>query len=112
MTPFVHGFLRLILATIERTNDLLLEKQLMLERASTKLDSMGLDKTDHAIYYVLLQAALFSDDGASLNEIAQVIGRDPRTISNHMKLYHKDHIIRDTTHRAHRFKLNIGVLQE
>lgn len=73
------------------------------------LAKMKLEPIDKKIYYVLLQAALFSDEGASLSEIAQTVSKHPATINRHLQKYPPSHIVINTSHRAHLYALNLGI---
>ena len=111
LTPFVNGFTVLIYKSIENVVKSLGNKMKQLFELSDRLDhTLSLDEIDYLIYFILLQAALFSDDGATQEEIAAAIGKSPRTVSNHIKKYPKDHIIINKENKAYRFKLNIKKL--
>lgn len=112
LTPFITGFLWLILRSISRVNELLKDKSEKLTELLEKLKTLPLEnELDQKIYYILLQAALFSDDGATLKEIANTTQRSPRTIQLHIKTYPQSHISINKSRRAHRFKLNLEILK-
>lgn len=98
--------------SIARTNEILAKKKNTLNELDEKLKNLNLDKTNHSIYYILLQAALFSDEGASLEEIGSVINKHPMTIRKHLKSYPPEHIRINTAHKAHLYQLNIAILRE
>lgn len=111
LTPFITGFLLLIEKSISRVINLLKEKDRILVKLGARLSDMSVGtQLDSEIYFVLLQAALFSEDGASLEEIAGALRRSSRTILTHIKKYHKKHVIIDKSHRAYRYKLNVAIL--
>lgn len=109
ITPFITGFMWLILKSITRTTELLNDKMSDLIRFNNKLKQLNMNPKDLAIYYVLLQAALFSDEGASLDEIAQTVKQHPVTIKRHLQKYPANHILINTAHRAHLYRLNLDV---
>ena len=111
ITPFITGFMWLILKSITRTNELLKNKMDDLTNFDQKLKSLNINSKDHAIYYVLLQAALFSDEGASLEEIAHTVKKHSSTINRHLQSYPADHILINTSHRAHLYRLNLNIFK-
>ena len=112
LTPFITGFLLLILKSVSRVNDTLKEKNQKLKDYGEKLRALHiLNEADFAIYYVLLQAALFSDEGASLEEISIPVRKKPRTIQDRIKSYPQEHIVINKTHRAYRYKLQLDFLK-
>ena len=112
LTPFITGFLWIIQKSVVRVNDILTEKANQLSIISNKLEKLSYTdkKLDSKIYFVLLQASLFSEDGATLEEIADTLNKNIKTIRNHIRTYPQKHIIINKTHRAHRFQLNINAL--
>lgn len=109
ITPFITGFMWLILKSITRTNELLDNKMNALISFDNKLKQLNINSKDLAIYYVLLQAALFSDEGASLDEIARTVKQHPATIKRHLQKYPANHLRVNTSHRAHLYRLNLDI---
>lgn len=109
ITPFITGFMWLILKSITRTNELLDNKMNALISFDDKLKQLNINSKDLAIYYVLLQAALFSDEGASLDEIARTVKQHPATIKRHLQKYPANHLRVNTSHRAHLYRLNLDI---
>lgn len=114
LTPFITGFLWLIQKSITRVNEILTEKNAHLFMLSEKLRKTEsiFSPTDWKIYFVLLQAYLFSDDGATLEEIAATVGQSTRTVRTHMKGYPPEHISINRSRRAHRFKLSTALIKK
>lgn len=113
LTPFIEGFLAWILKSATQVNAILKDKYKKLVDYEKKLHALNLaGKTDFRIYCILLQAALFSDDGATLEEMAATLHKSSRTIDNRIKSYPPEHIIINKTHRAYRYKLRLDFLRE
>lgn len=110
LTPFVIGFLRILSDTITSVTALLREKKADLAALQQHLASLGLldDSIDGQLYNVLLQAALFSQEGATLEELGLTLRKSPRTISDHIKKIPSDHILVNKEHRAYRFRLDLS----
>lgn len=70
------------------------------------------NKADYLIYFVLLQAALFSESGATLEEIASTLQKSSRTIDNRIKKYPAEHLAIDKSNRAYLYKLRLDFLQD
>lgn len=112
LTPFIVGFLSLVSKSITRVNETLREKNEKLVDYEKRLRAFSaVSKADFPIYYVLLQAALFSEEGASLEEISIPVRKKPRTIQDRIKTYPEEHIIINKTSRAYRYKLRLDFLQ-
>lgn len=110
LTPFISGFLWLILKSITRVNDLLLDKKKILKTSAKKLKSIISDDKKYRIYYILLQASLFSQEGISLEELEEVTGLKTRTLRYKISSFPPDHVLVNKSHRAHRYRLNLGIL--
>ena len=108
LTPFITGFLWLIQKSITRVHELLMEKDRQLDMLSENLKKAAniSSTSDWKIYFVLLQAHLFSDEGSTLEDIARTVGQSTRTVRNHISSYPSEHITINRSHRAHRFKLS------
>lgn len=112
LTPFISGFLWLILKSITRVNELLCEKEQTLQNDAKIVNRIIPKQKDYKIYYILLQAALFSQEGASLEEISHALGLMPRTLRDKIASYPSSHIIVNKSHRAHRYQLNLEILKQ
>ena len=113
LTPFIAGFLSLVLKSVSRVNAILAKKHQQLMDYEKRLRALPVvRKADFPIYCVLLQAALFSDEGASLEEISQTVRKKPRTIQDRIKACPPEHIIINKSHRAYRYMLRLDFLQE
>lgn len=116
LTPFVTGFLWLIQKSITRVNEILQERRKRLNTLARHLEDnyfqSSKSKTDGKIHFVLLQAYFFSDDGATLEEIASTVGQSAKTIRTHIKSYPAERIMTNKTRKAHRYKLSDNFIQE
>lgn len=114
LSPFITGFLWLIQKSIHRVHDILQEKGkklFSLEKAVKASPDIPSQK-ERKIYDILLQAYLFSDEGATVEEIAHTLGQSTRTIRTHLTRYPADHIEVDPSHKAHRYKLSEHFVQK
>lgn len=110
LTPFIGGFLGIISKSITRTDELLREKKQRLDEAAERLHRIVTDKKDYRIYYVLLQAALFSQEGASLTELSEALNLHGRTLRRKFEAWPQDHILVNREARQHRYRLNLDLL--
>ena len=110
LTPFITGFLWLIQKSIIRVKAILKDKHQQLNYYSELLNNSKTidDKTDKSLCFVLLQASLFSEDGATIYEIANTIGKNDRTVRTHLFSLPEGYLIVNTNHRAHRYMLNLN----
>lgn len=112
LTPFITGFLSLILKSVSDVNGILKGKHKQLLALEQKLREYPFgNKADFAIYYVLLQASLFSEDGATLEEIASTVQKSSRTIKNRINKFPQEHIVINKAHRAYHYKLRLDFLK-
>lgn len=87
MTPFVLGFLAFICQSIQHTTEELQEKKAVLSAGMRKLDSLGLEKgTTEELAILLLQTAIFSETGLSLDELARAMHSTRVTVFRHLKM--------------------------
>lgn len=112
MTPFIIGFLQLLLATFDDTISILQRKKSQLEAYETKINTFTSgDPLLTNIYYVLLQAALFYGQGISISELTRIIEKSKGTIKNRLDTLPKDHVIISTSNRTKYYKLNLMVFK-
>ncbi len=108
MTPFIIGFLQLILDTFEDTIGLLNRKQDQIKKYELKIRELNLnDEISENIYYILLQAALFYGQGISIANLIQITRKSRGTIKKRLDLMPKEHLIVTKNNKANYYKLNL-----
>lgn len=111
LTPFIIWSLEFISLAIMDTKKTLSNKYNKYVSFKEKLSKLNIhDDTLIRIYYILLQAAIFSDIGATQKEIAATIDKSERTIGTKLRNIPKEHIIIDNSNRPYHYKLNLSVL--
>ena len=81
MTPFVTGFMRLLLSTFNDTIAVLQRKEAQLETYRAKVDKfISGDDLLQNIYYILLQAALFYGQGVPMAQLVNMTDKSQITI--------------------------------
>lgn len=116
LTPFITQFLNFILVTIQGLQKTLQEKLQQLSKYDTALKKLLKDKgleddLLHRICYVLLQAAMFSSDGATIREIQDAVEKARGTVDNRISKIPSEWILKDTSPRQHRYKFNVLALR-
>lgn len=116
LTPFINGFLMFVLDTIKETKQLLLKKIEQLDRYENKLNQLlkkmgNNDKLLNDIYYILLQASLFSGDGATVEQIMDATKKSRNTIETRLAQMPKEHFIKITATRPYKYKFNALTLR-
>ena len=116
LTPFLTEFLEIILSTIIETQKLLVKKIDQLARYEEKLDQKlaalnVTDKLTQDIYYILLQAALFKGDGATVEQLVATTGKSRNTIDARLAALPKEHLLKITSTKPYRYKLNTLMLK-
>lgn len=108
MTPFVIGFLQLLLSTFNDTIAVLKRKQAQLEAYKSKIIAFsGSDALLHDIYYVLLQATLFYGQGISMTQLIEITSKSQKTIKARLDAIPKEHLIVTKGNRVKYYKLNL-----
>ncbi len=100
LTPFIIGFLDLILQAITTTNEQLQEKfseynhyhKLIFAKIHANRNIMNL-------YDILLQSTIFSDNGLSTKDLAQILGKTPSTVYGYIRAIPQEHLF--IVHRGH-----------
>lgn len=107
LTPFIRGTLRFIHAAIDYTGEALESRLLQYQRyRDIALDGIG-DKTMRGVYDVLLQAAVFSDIGATVEEIARTLDRTETTIYAKLKRIPEVHLHQNRSSRPYHYMLRL-----
>lgn len=108
MTPFITGFLQLLLDTFEDTIALLKRKKAQIEEYKSKISKIiSDDALLRNIYCVLLQAALFYGQGISIKELVELSTKSRGTIQKRLDSLPKEHLIITVNSRIKYYKLNL-----
>ena len=108
MTPFVTGFLKMIIETFDDTTALLIRKKDQLIKYEAKLDEM-LPKDDllRFIYEILLQASLFYGQGITIKSLMDITKKTRVPIQHRLNAIPKEHLLIQKINRANYYKLNM-----
>lgn len=114
LTPFIIWSLEFIASAITSTYKLLFEKYELFSSLNQKLDEMlkNEDKTTKRVYNILLQAAVFSDMGATSQEIVQTLKLSKRTIDARIKEIPNKILLADKTSRPYHYKLRLSFFEQ
>lgn len=114
LTPFIIWSLEFIASAITSTYKLLFEKYELFSSLNQKLDEMlkNEDNTTKRVYNVLLQAAVFSDMGATSQEIVQTLKLSKRTIDARIKEIPNEILLADKTSRPYHYKLRLSFFEQ
>ena len=108
---FITGFLYIIENAFDDviTN---LKKQLeTLTLYREKIHKLQLtDLTTYALYEILLQATIFSDEGLTMQDMINSLDKSINTIKNRLNAIPDKHLIVDTSEKIHRYKLNLRTI--
>ena len=114
LTPFIIWSLEFIASAITSTYKLLFEKYELFSTLNQKLDKMlkNEDNTTKRVYNILLQAAVFSDMGATSQEIVQTLKLSKRTIDARIKEIPNEILLADKTSRPYHYKLRLSFFEQ
>ena len=110
LTPFALGMMRFIAGAMDETCALLSSRQEEYESTWKRLAPQLVNKTTRAVGSVLLQAAIFSDIGASIRELCTTLQKTENTIHAHIDKLPAGLVYIDKTMRPYRYRINIEKL--
>lgn len=112
MTPFIMGFLQLLLDTFNDTTVLLNKKKVQIEVYKEKIKEIACqDSFLERLYFILLQAALFYGQGISMEQLVDLLEKSKGTIKNRLDNLPQGHLIVTTNRRVKYYKLNLLMLK-
>lgn len=113
MTPFVMGFLDILIGSIEDTIGVLSRKNEQMRKYESRIDAFQLqDKLLKEIYITLLQAALFYGEGISMADLMKVTGKNRGTIQKRIDEIPGNHLIVTKAGKTNYYKLNLMLFKE
>lgn len=71
----------------------------------------GGDESLFRVCHALVQAAMFSGNGASLREMSETLGKSRGTVESRLKKIPANWLIKDVSARQHWYKFNVLVLR-
>lgn len=112
LTPFVIGFLQIILGTIEDTINLLKRKRDQLKRYEKKIDAFGFsDDLLNNIYFILLQASFFYGRGITISELVKITGKARNTVQKRLDSIPKNHLSIEKKGKTYYYKLDLIIFK-
>lgn len=113
MTPFVMGFLEILIGSTEDTIGVLSRKNEQMRKYESRIDAFQLkDKLLKEIYITLLQAALFFGEGISMADFMKVTGKNRGTIQKRIDEIPGNHLIVTKAGKTNYYKLNLMLFKE
>lgn len=113
MTPFVMGFLEILIGSAEDTIGVLSRKNEQMRKYESRIDAFQLqDKLLKEIYITLLQAALFYGEGISMADLMKVTGKNRGTIQKRIDEIPGNHLIVTKAGKTNYYKLNLMLFKE
>lgn len=113
MTPFVMGFLEILIGSTEDTIGVLSRKNEQMRKYESRIDAFQLqDKLLKEIYITLLQAALFYGEGISMADLMKVTGKNSGTIQKRIDEIPGNHLIVTKAGKTNYYKLNLMLFKE
>lgn len=113
MTPFVMGFLEILIGSTEDTIGVLSRKNEQMRKYESRIDAFQLkDKLLKEIYITLLQAALFYGEGISMADLMKVTGKNRGTIQKRIDEIPGNHLIVIKAGKTNYYKLNLMLFKE
>lgn len=109
---FVTEFLNIIKNSLEEIISYLTKRTREYYSYIKKIQKLNLaDELTFEIYHILLQASLFTPLGATMQEITSTINKSRNTVLKRLEDIPTSHILKDTSEKPHRFKLNLKAFE-
>ena len=109
MTTFIIGMLEFIAQTVSYTRAVLEEKERLYLKGLEKIqDIAGANKKVFVFYDLLLQAACFSDCGATMQDIRKFTGKSENTVYAYLDKIPADMLLVDKKYRPYHYRLDLG----
>lgn len=115
ITPFVLMFTNIIKESLHQLEDALLKRYEQLSHYSNSMKFLpyGTNPKYAQIYYLLIQASLFAENGISTQELIEATDTSRTTIANRLKLLSNNNlIIKESIGNLRSYKLNLSVVDE
>jgi Fic family protein len=110
MTPFIIGMLEFIAQTVSYTRGVLAEKEAAYLKGLARLQALdGVDRKQFAFYDLLLQAAIFSDCGVTMQDIRKVTGKSENTVYTYLNKIPENMLLVEKKYRPYHYRLNLAV---
>lgn len=108
---FITGFLYIIKNSFDDVIANLTEQLEILTTYREKIHKLQTtDLTTYALYEILLQATIFSDDGLTMQDMIDSLDKSINTIKSRLTIIPQNHLIIDTSEKIHRYKLNLKAI--
>ncbi len=112
MTPFIIGFMNIILGTIADTIALLQRKKEQLEKYEERISALPIgDKLSKRMYFILLQAALFYGQGISITELSKLLDKSRGTVQKRLDETPRDFLTITKVNKTLFYKMNLSVFR-
>lgn len=112
LTPFIIGFLEIILGTINDTIALLNRKKAQLKKYKERIEALPIgDTLSKNMYFILLQAALFYGKGISITDLTKLLGKSRGTIQKRLDNVQKGFLITTKVNKTIYYKLNLRLFR-
>lgn len=112
LTPFAEMFLNIIDISIKQLLYALEKRVSELEHFKSLLEQMLSDETERvkSLYFILVQAALFSNVGITAQELSGYLDISPNTLRTMLKKIPQDLLITDKSEKEYHYLMNLGEL--
>lgn len=113
MTPFILQFMEFISLAFDDTTSLLSRKKEQLKRFAAQLNEKvaGQDELTKTIYYLLLQASLFSGIGITMDQLMEATHKTRVTIKSRLSKIPQSHYLVDKNEKPFHYRLNMKMLR-
>lgn len=112
LTPFILQFMEFISLAFDDTISLLSRKKEQLKRFAAQLNEKvaGQDELTKTIYYLLLQASLFSGIGITMDQLMEATHKTRVTIKSRLSKIPQAHYLVDKNKKPFHYRLNMKIL--
>lgn len=113
ITPFIIQFLELILEEEKELVDDLDKRLMNLKFFENKMKKLSLPLTNQKIMYVLIQNALFADEGLSVTQLSKIVKKSYSTVKRAIDELDEMNLIRKAVSgKSNLYEIDLNVLAE
>ena len=105
ITPFIYIYIDIIKESAENLRDGLTRRSEQFHKLEGEINALpyGEDGKYCDLYYLLLQAALFSENGISIKDLVAMLNISKPTLSNRIRAINEEGLIKETNMDKHKF---------
>lgn len=112
LTPFVIGFMEIIVQSIKDSCRLLNRKLEQFRKNMALIDRLSDDPLTLDMYKALFQSSLLFGQGLCMDDLSRYLGKSKNTIYSRLKALPEDHVLATRLNRQIFYRFNLLILRD